>query len=246
MGAFFVCSFSHPIKDGVTLYTDTTPAECAHLENNPERIADEPIHGTYGITGTKYACFFGGKQFLRKHTSFPIFVRKSWSEHGIKEILQNSGNIDPPNREHKDEFISSSDFCLQSFSCWIWELQFTLIFESEKIHFQFCLIEIKYFDRVSLCHAGSLIARSNRMRETVRPRMSSDDENMHKKSSLLVYGEKRKYKKAPTIICESSCIQSGDYFINSGFIRRLGSKSSFGSCGFISSRAWSMISLTTR
>ena len=113
---FFWRAFSHAIKIDIALELDATPAENPELEYHAERISDSPIENSEGITGTKNTRCFSFEEFYWKDKGIlGVLVGKTTSKNRIKEIFENGGHIHVPDGEDKDEFISSGDFCLNSF-----------------------------------------------------------------------------------------------------------------------------------
>lgn len=104
----------HLIKDCIARYTHSAPSERPYLEDHSEWIPYEPVHPADSITSTENPCFFAREEFLGKHLSFLILIGKTSCKNTIKKVLENSGHIDPPNREDKNELICSGDFCLES------------------------------------------------------------------------------------------------------------------------------------
>lgn len=185
-------SLPHLVKDGVTPYTDTAPAHRTNLEDDTKWIADEPVEETYSITGTKYSrCFTLQEFFWENNRFFRIFISKSRRQNHIKEIFQNCRDIDPPNRENKDELICCCDFILKSFLNRTADAHFSFFFITEKIHTVLRRIEIENFYGMTIFFFCFLVFPSYCMSEPVRAGMSGDNESVH----TLTIEKKRKDKR---------------------------------------------------
>ena len=180
---FFWAAFSHTVEIDIAFQFDTTPSKYSKLEYHAERIANSPIENPKGITRTENTCGFAFEEFTRKNKGIlGILIRESSSKYGVKEILQNCWHIHMPDREDKHEFISSSNFCLNSFPNRIRFFHIALFFVIEISELQFCRVEIEQFNSMAIFFFRLFVCFCYCMSKSFRAWMSGDNERMHKLS----------------------------------------------------------------
>lgn len=110
-------------------------------------MQDDLVEKTWSARSGNNTCSFS----LEKSYGSPIGIIskcESSSEIAIDKIFYNGWGITPPDRENKYKFVCPSDFFLDFFSSFI-SSHFFLVFISEKVLIEICVIEIEYFDSIS-------------------------------------------------------------------------------------------------